>query len=583
MVVDQLTNTENQLTSVYELKGIGEEPLAREHIVLECQARRPHEHVIVIDNVGNSTPLHLSVETDLADVFGASSIVIPANQSKDYVLTVTPSRSGTYLGHVSFSESGAGSCSFWYTLEVHAARPDAEGVVALECPVREAVGADFEVSNPLSRAVKFTVLMDGHGLLGEGSFAVEASRSAKYELVFSPLKTGVFEGSLTFVHAEVGEFSYTLRLTGLSAPSIALKPMVCEIGKTVTQTVSLENPIGEEVCLVVSLSNSRNFHMSTETVTIGPYGVATPVLSYSPSSLVEEEECDVKFVNPATGAWHFNVVGSGSPPTVMSDVCVVERIRLTKQSQLGFNNPFDFPISVAVSMDCDGDARGIFELAPLGPECSIPSFGFLRVPFTFSPLGMATYKATIRISMLGENYGRPIEWIYPIRGIAEAPVSSEAVALECKSKLKIDRIVDFVVSGLEPFDKLETFRHTIIIPKGQERVVNAALLVSPVVNTLRSPAEPLRFRFQFAPSVPFKSTLQFLLQKASGGMWRYEVALLATEAEVDDEFEIECTLFKTSGIAFRQPNYNENEASFTASFTPDSSLDFEVVGSLGCG
>lgn len=48
----------------YELKGIGEEPLAEDHIVLNCKARDTCTNVFEIKNTGDK-PLTYTVWTDL--------------------------------------------------------------------------------------------------------------------------------------------------------------------------------------------------------------------------------------------------------------------------------------------------------------------------------------------------------------------------------------------------------------------------------------------------------------------------------------------------------------------------------------
>jgi len=48
----------------YELKGIGEEPLAEDHIVLTCEARKTFKHQFEIKNPGEKT-LKYTVWTDL--------------------------------------------------------------------------------------------------------------------------------------------------------------------------------------------------------------------------------------------------------------------------------------------------------------------------------------------------------------------------------------------------------------------------------------------------------------------------------------------------------------------------------------
>ena len=54
-------------------------------------------------------------------------------------------------------------------------------------------------------------------------------------------------GSVSFTNSKVGEFWYRLSLSADAAPPVALPHMTCAVGNSVTQSVLLENPTGEEV------------------------------------------------------------------------------------------------------------------------------------------------------------------------------------------------------------------------------------------------------------------------------------------------------------------------------------------------
>jgi hypothetical protein len=61
----------------YELKGIGEEPLAEDHIVLNCKARETTNHPFKITNTYDK-PLTYTVWTDLQNAVGPKEFTIKA-------------------------------------------------------------------------------------------------------------------------------------------------------------------------------------------------------------------------------------------------------------------------------------------------------------------------------------------------------------------------------------------------------------------------------------------------------------------------------------------------------------------------
>ena len=59
----------------YELKGYGEEPVAEEHIILNCQARKLSKREIEIKNTSDKA-ITYTVDTDLIYATGPSTFTI---------------------------------------------------------------------------------------------------------------------------------------------------------------------------------------------------------------------------------------------------------------------------------------------------------------------------------------------------------------------------------------------------------------------------------------------------------------------------------------------------------------------------
>lgn len=75
-------NTTNEVYE-YDLKGIGEEPLAEDHIVLNCLARQTTVHSFEIKNLFEKAVTYW-VETDLNNVTGAETFVVKPRDSYYY-------------------------------------------------------------------------------------------------------------------------------------------------------------------------------------------------------------------------------------------------------------------------------------------------------------------------------------------------------------------------------------------------------------------------------------------------------------------------------------------------------------------
>lgn len=59
---------------------------------------------------------------------------------------------------------------------------------------------------------------------------------------------------------------------------------------------------------------------------------------------------------------------------------------------------------------------------------------------------------------------------------------------------------------------------------------------------LQSQDDPLQFDLRFEPLRPFKTTVEFIIYKSSGGRWKFNMVFEALEPEVDDTILIQSPL-----------------------------------------
>ena len=85
----------------YELKGSGEEPLAEDHIVLNCKARETTKHYFEIQNPTDK-PQSYTVWTDLQNAVGKKEFTMKGKETYKYELAITPLLGGVYTASITF-------------------------------------------------------------------------------------------------------------------------------------------------------------------------------------------------------------------------------------------------------------------------------------------------------------------------------------------------------------------------------------------------------------------------------------------------------------------------------------------------
>lgn len=74
--------------------------------------------------------------------------------------------------------------------------------------------------------------------------------------------------------------------------------------------------------------------------------------------------------------------------------------------------------------------------------------------------------------------------------------------------------------------------------------------------------DPLEFDVTLEPLKPFEASIQLVVNKSTGGRWRYLMRVTALEPTPDDVIDIEATLHKTSSVSFGIANHFPQYAPF---------------------
>jgi len=378
----------------YELKGIGEEPLAEDHIVLHCEAKKPTQHVFPIYN-NQDKVVEYTVMTDLLNAVGKQKFEVKPKTTFDYPLEITPLLGGVYTASITFVDKDGKY--LWWTVEVNTNSPRPEKNVTMIAFVRKAATAEIILSNPLPEPITFEVFYSGEGLIGESTFNLEPNQDGLYNLIYSPLIAGETQGTIGFLNEKVGEFWYDLTLVADENPIVNLELLECELGKVASHFVQLENPTGQELLLDYRNSNPTNFEIIPEKIVLPPYEMQKICIQYSPSNLDLVEAGNIIFENPSVGKWEFNIEGKGLIPTIMEPQPISTAVGNNTSSMLTFKNPFKEPSTVTIEMESDDNK--IFALLLKRSKFNIGPLGILQIPYSFSPQTMTESKATIIISM----------------------------------------------------------------------------------------------------------------------------------------------------------------------------------------
>jgi len=577
-----LHNAGTNETYEYVLHGIAEEPLADEHVVIKCAAREKQTHKFVVKNYSAQTAT-FEVESDLVHISGPSSVQVDGRGQGEYELTFQPLQAGNVTGCIMFRDVSTGHFT-WYTVELMTLPPKPQQKLSLTCVVRQAVAVDIQLVNPLDDVVVFEVALNGEGLLGESEFVLAPKETATYELVFSPLLPAKNRGTAVFFNDVVGEFWYDLDLIAEGAHPEELPLMECELGRTAQATVKIDNPTGQEVLLKHRSTNKINFKVLQQRIILPPLESTLVTIEYSPSSLGILEEAQIILEHPVVGQWIYKVQGTGLSPMEARKVVVSAQINRPVSSTITFKNPFLETVQAFIMLDARGE-KGVFSLLNRKAKVQIGPLATAQIPFSFCPPTMMQHSAELMVSVVKPN----LTWNYQIQGVAEAPADATLHTFTVQAR---DSLETFHLLELVGLDTPATDRHGDALTcqldvqqEGLKTLVNKCFDISigtsPNEDERPTSISQVSLKVNFAPLKPFVALCNLVITRASGGRWRFDVKLEATEPEVDDVISIQSPLNKPASVAFRLCNHTSVYAEFEAFFDAESAYEFVVQPTSG--
>lgn len=571
----ELTNAKNGDKQVFELFGKGGEPLAEDHIAIECSARETVEKLLTVRNYSNG-PQTFTIESDLPNISGEPSITVQGNSTAQYALKISPQLGGKCSGSIIFI--GPDKRFQWYGLEVDSKSPTPEASLEISAFLRKMVSVEIGIVNPLDEVLEFEVRLLGHGLFGESFVTLGPQEEGTYEFMYSPLVAGVHTGSVSFINEKAGEFWYELTCEAKNPLPLELPTIEAQLSASGVHTLTLENPTEERISLRAQISNSKNFSTRPKSVTIPPFGSAPVDIVYTPCSIGQLEETIVTFKHPRAGEWCYHVTGVGVRPQKMPVTIVSTPVEVSANSSITFTNPFSHDISIGTSLQ---DNDGVFKLKVSKKKVSAGDS--VQIPFSFCPHLIHDHEAYINVETQDVEGG--VVWTFPIKGVAEGsvPDPSQTRIVSTQARSRWQDTIAVQLDGLPqgPLARPESFFVEMETDDENQRQVNRVLNLSLTNPTLQDGRQALQILTTFEPLRPMVISCNLVVIKQSGGRWKFPVILEGTEPEPDDVIRIEAMLNTTSSVSFSITNQYPVAVPYKAHFSPDSPMEFKVTPTSG--
>ncbi|KAJ8253068.1 hypothetical protein GJAV_G00208760 [Gymnothorax javanicus] len=492
-----LINESDGTEYTFGLRGVGERPLAQEHVQIHCTVGTETQARLQVPNYSQSTA-HCKIVSDLSFIRGPPTLEIKPGRTVPYAVVLSPWKRGLHKGVISFvaeeREGGTTNLSsdsspdsilrdpeyrgekiwpyeVWFSMEVICSPAPPMKVMTVRCTVHSSVTVEIPVTNTGAEPVQLQVLVEGLDLTGDVGISVPGWETLPYLVHFSPATVGNKSGSVVFQCEALGEFWYQLDLLVDPPAPTTLPDCCCELGKWIRISIPLNNPTDETLELDVLNSNPRNFILELDTnqaLIVEPHSSPQVPVRFCPSAIGQgNHTATICFTCTQLGEWVFLLSGTGLTPSPMELLSISSRVGSQASVILPFRNPMeeDMVAHVFLTADDDGSADTLHPSVPgQSHERAVKGFSIrLRKTqgITLAPDatiegaegGITSDNQHHRSLTVSPETGclQAIRWVYPIHGIPEAVLSASLPAvIRCQARSRAEERLEVQLTGCVP-------------------------------------------------------------------------------------------------------------------------------------
>lgn len=130
-------------------------------------------------------------------------------------------------------------------------------------------------------------------------------------------------------------------------------------------------------------------------------------------------------------------------------------------------------------------------------------------------------------------------WRYPLRGIAESASTAIDFVFRTRARRPIDQTLQINLPGFNIVSEEDKFHFEInVLNPAHQGLVDRSVFLDQRTESLQSAEDPIVFDLRFEPLRSFKTQVEFVIYKSSGGRWKFNAVFEALEPEMDDIISI---------------------------------------------
>ena len=313
---------------------------------------------------------------------GHEHLDVPAGLERDYALHFYAYKEGMTTGEVHFINDKTGEYLF-YTLNLKAEAAGVLQSIAMQAPLRQLTVHQLPLHNPLDVPVAFTATVNNSEVSVPASLTVDPGAKAELPIEWRPLLPQETTSQLSLASAELGAYTYDLRLQALPAGESKSLQFKVALGnlqtlrfrfmsflkRPETYKCSVGTPGGDFVCDASVAAPAAS----------GSNGVEVAVdVTFEPSRMGDSTDT-LTITSAEGGEYTCALHGSALPPRPQGPIAIKGGASVA----VNFKNVF----ASAAEFTFTCEPPTLFSVAK--PKESVPEKKAITIPVSYKPDGSA--------------------------------------------------------------------------------------------------------------------------------------------------------------------------------------------------
>jgi hypothetical protein len=211
--------------------------------------------------ISNTKPFPVTYSVTIADndVFGEKKFTVEAGETSNYIVVITPLKSGKRTSSVSFYSND--ESEFWYSLRIEVDEPPIQILAPVTAPIGKFASTFIILENSSKSNSTYRIENDSPAawqVMAKRVVQLSPGEKRKIEIRYLPTGVGLKEiATIAFKSQENGDYVY--RVTGTGKPPQPLSPtlVTSPIEQTKTAVILFTNPFPYPSHFSISINNEQ--------------------------------------------------------------------------------------------------------------------------------------------------------------------------------------------------------------------------------------------------------------------------------------------------------------------------------------